>query len=240
MGGWEYLSTYLSISPSLCQDLPPLLPMLSTRPPRVSSALHTVHDDVPVRRFWFNRYRDFRHDQTIPCLTSLVLRCRCRCPRRDQEMEDEKSFKDKQLKSAEATMRRLHQDKEKRLQEMEKVKTLDEKVRVWVRVFLRRRAWTALPRWSDPDVGESTKRGRKNDVVLVLARTSYWGGGVADRCSICRGGVRCGCENEVRKWKLAMYLSAQPLTMLRSCLGAAHSRPVLILMRSKSMPMSFL
>lgn len=43
-------------------------------------------------------------------------------------MEDEKSFKDKQLKSAEATMRRLHQDKEKRLQEMEKVKTLDEKV----------------------------------------------------------------------------------------------------------------
>ena len=58
-------------------------------------------------------------------------------------MEDEKSFKDKQLKSAEATMRRLHQDKEKRLQEMEKVKTLDEKVRVWVRVFFRRRAWTA-------------------------------------------------------------------------------------------------
>lgn len=43
-------------------------------------------------------------------------------------MEDEKSFKDKQLKSSEATMRRLHQDKEKRLQEMEKVKTLDEKV----------------------------------------------------------------------------------------------------------------
>lgn len=48
---------------------------------------------------------------------------------RRQEMEDEKSFKDKQLKSAEATMRRLHQDKEKRLQEMAKVKTLDEKVR---------------------------------------------------------------------------------------------------------------
>ena len=45
-----------------------------------------------------------------------------------QEMEDEKSFKDKQLKTSEATMRRLNQDKEKRLQEMEKVKTLDEKV----------------------------------------------------------------------------------------------------------------
>ncbi|CAM9844234.1 unnamed protein product, partial [Ectocarpus sp. 12 AP-2014] len=45
-----------------------------------------------------------------------------------REMEDEKRFKDKQLKSSEATMRRLHQDKEKRLQEMEKVKTLDEKI----------------------------------------------------------------------------------------------------------------
>lgn len=43
-------------------------------------------------------------------------------------MVDEKSFKDKQLKTSEATMRRLNQDKEKRLQEMEKVKTLDEKV----------------------------------------------------------------------------------------------------------------
>eukprot|EP00903_Cladosiphon_okamuranus_P005511 g5491.t1 len=47
---------------------------------------------------------------------------------RMREMEDEKSFKEKQLKSAEATMRRLHQGKEKRLQEMEKVKTLDEKI----------------------------------------------------------------------------------------------------------------
>ncbi|CAM9166746.1 unnamed protein product [Hapterophycus canaliculatus] len=45
-----------------------------------------------------------------------------------KEMEDEQSFKDKQLKSSEATMRRLHQDKEKRLQEMEKVNTLDEKI----------------------------------------------------------------------------------------------------------------
>lgn len=43
-------------------------------------------------------------------------------------MEDEKSFKDKQLKSSEMTMRRLHQDKEKRLLEMEKINTLDEKV----------------------------------------------------------------------------------------------------------------
>ena len=44
-----------------------------------------------------------------------------------QEMEDEKGFKEKQLKSSETTMRRLHLDKEKRLQEMEKINTLDEK-----------------------------------------------------------------------------------------------------------------
>lgn len=54
-----------------------------------------------------------------------------------QEMEEEKTFKDKQLKSSEATMRRLHQDKEKRLQEMEKVKTLDEKVTVTDKVCVR-------------------------------------------------------------------------------------------------------
>lgn len=48
--------------------------------------------------------------------------------RRGQEMEDEKGFKEKQLKSSETTMRRLHLDKEKRLQEMEKINTLDEKV----------------------------------------------------------------------------------------------------------------
>lgn len=48
-------------------------------------------------------------------------------------MEDEKSFKEKQLKSSETTMRRLNQDKEKRLQELEKINTLDEKVQtsVW-------------------------------------------------------------------------------------------------------------
>lgn len=45
-----------------------------------------------------------------------------------QELEDEKSFKDRQLKSSEMTMRRLQQDKEKREQEMEKINTLDEKV----------------------------------------------------------------------------------------------------------------
>lgn len=44
-------------------------------------------------------------------------------------MEDEKSFKEKQLKSSETTMRRLNQDKEKRLQELEKINALDEKVR---------------------------------------------------------------------------------------------------------------
>ncbi|CAM9789148.1 unnamed protein product [Pylaiella littoralis] len=49
---------------------------------------------------------------------------------RVKEMKEEKTFKDRQLKSSEATMRRLHQDKEKRLQEMEKVKTLDEKIPV--------------------------------------------------------------------------------------------------------------
>lgn len=46
-------------------------------------------------------------------------------------MEDEKSFKDKQLKSSELTMRRLNQDKDKRLQELEKINTLDEKVCFW-------------------------------------------------------------------------------------------------------------
>lgn len=45
-------------------------------------------------------------------------------------MEDEKSFKEKQLKSSETTMRRLNQDKEKRLQELEKINALDEKVQV--------------------------------------------------------------------------------------------------------------
>ena len=44
-------------------------------------------------------------------------------------MEHENSFKDKQLKSSKMTMRRLHYDKEKRLQEMEKINKLDEKVR---------------------------------------------------------------------------------------------------------------
>ena len=55
-------------------------------------------------------------------------------------MEDEKGFKDKQLKSSETTMRRLHLDKEKRLQEMEKIDTLDEKAGEyewrWRRFFL--------------------------------------------------------------------------------------------------------
>ncbi|CAM9723209.1 unnamed protein product [Ascophyllum nodosum] len=47
---------------------------------------------------------------------------------RVKEMEHENSFKDKQLKSSKMTMRRLHYDKEKRLQEMEKINKLDEKI----------------------------------------------------------------------------------------------------------------
>lgn len=44
-------------------------------------------------------------------------------------MEEEKSFKDKQLKSSEITMRRLGQEKKKHLEELAKVKTLNEKVK---------------------------------------------------------------------------------------------------------------
>lgn len=49
--------------------------------------------------------------------------------RRLQEAEKDSSFKDKQLRSSEMTTRRLKQDKEKRQQEMEKITTLEEKVR---------------------------------------------------------------------------------------------------------------
>ncbi|CAM9299562.1 unnamed protein product [Discosporangium mesarthrocarpum] len=45
-----------------------------------------------------------------------------------KELEDENSFKDKQLKSSEITMRRLQQEKEKRQQEIAKINTLDEKI----------------------------------------------------------------------------------------------------------------
>lgn len=51
----------------------------------------------------------------------------------NKELEDENSFKDKQLKSSELTMKRLQHDKEKRQQEMEKINTLDEKVKVLCR-----------------------------------------------------------------------------------------------------------
>ncbi|CAM9412678.1 unnamed protein product, partial [Sphacelaria rigidula] len=49
---------------------------------------------------------------------------------RMRELEDENSFKGKQLKSSEMTRRRLQQDKERRQQEMDKIDTLDEKARL--------------------------------------------------------------------------------------------------------------
>ncbi|CAM9127584.1 unnamed protein product, partial [Choristocarpus tenellus] len=45
-----------------------------------------------------------------------------------KELEDENTFKDKQLKSSEMTMRRLQQEKEKRQEEILKINTLDEKI----------------------------------------------------------------------------------------------------------------
>lgn len=47
-----------------------------------------------------------------------------------QEMHDEASFKEKQLESSQATMQRLQKERELRLEEMEKIKNLDEKIGV--------------------------------------------------------------------------------------------------------------
>jgi len=44
------------------------------------------------------------------------------------EMKDEARFKEKQLETSQMTMARLRQEKEKRLQEMEKINTLDDKI----------------------------------------------------------------------------------------------------------------
>jgi len=45
-----------------------------------------------------------------------------------EEMKEEAKFKEKQLETSQMTMARLRQEKEKRLQEMEKINTLDEKI----------------------------------------------------------------------------------------------------------------
>ena len=47
-----------------------------------------------------------------------------------QEMHDEASFKERQLESSQATMQRLQKEREQRLEEMEKIRNLDEKIRV--------------------------------------------------------------------------------------------------------------
>lgn len=84
-------------------------------------------------------------------------------------MEDEKSFKDKQLKSSEATMRRLHQDKEKRLQEMEKVKTLDEKV-AELACTTEKRSKVIAVRTAVLTTGLMRRGGAENEVVHVCCR----------------------------------------------------------------------
>ena len=45
-----------------------------------------------------------------------------------QEMKDEVTFKEKQLESSQVTMTRLGDERTKRLQELEKIDTLDEKI----------------------------------------------------------------------------------------------------------------
>ncbi|CAM9309678.1 unnamed protein product, partial [Phaeothamnion confervicola] len=42
--------------------------------------------------------------------------------------QDESSFKEKQLRSSETTMKRLQQEREKRQQELERINSLDQKI----------------------------------------------------------------------------------------------------------------